>query len=1676
MNTIKAYVYNSISYEYTTKRSVKYNVDDIYYIDIDKYNETHSISTSRGCLRLYNFISSFYLCKLPGMTEDEFKKFVKDTIGHMSNIKINFTYEYNNKTLRDSMFYDFGNRLLYAEIKAKASSYLNKANTLLRKECLKYYEELDYDDLNKFDKLFYDNTETPFRFDMTVLSGNNISYHLATKYNIPHVGGLLFNYYDKQVQAYPTKEEDLKDIPGLRINDKNISQNTLFIDMSESKEEAITFDNFKHDETINGLNTLILLSYDIETYESSTRILTEEEKIIMCIGVGIFDITDDKPKRRYCISLKDFDNKDVPKDRKLEIENKEKSIYKTVSFEYSTNNEDKTKYIIVDNEKELLMTFIRLIKQFQPNFITGFNNYGFDDRRIWERMKYYNISDVMLSVLSYYDLNNSGVDITKYKAQVPIMETFSIKIDSEMYSDNKTWTGLTTAIMTDVYKIMLASNAKLYTQQGRGNLDTMLEVNNIHNPYNSSPLSKSGLTYSQMWYNWDNNVNIYDILLYCCQDAWITGTLLIKSCQLIDKIEMSTLSCTTISDSVYKAVTWRVKHLVENYAWRYNFAVADLIKSKNVMNKETKKSEHISRADNHDLGNKSFDVRQIVGGEVKSISPGKNKYIVALDFSAMYPSQKEGSNIDTSTMVPYDVIANPEDYGLKVDHEPIKINDMYKERNIYYLSDEKDNKYIIEQFTSEFKNNKDEIKKCLNNMLNDYVDSKTSPDYVSKRSKLMDDLRKLQPNTYLQITQQIYNENININDIIENIPDTEKVKLYTVQSPRDKITNLVSEHYSLKEIMLSDLRSLRSKVKKLMSAASDALEKNRQNSKQLAIKVMMNSEYGASNSSYFPYYDPLIGGATTAASRCLINFLSITLAARKLYVNEEFIKKNLEYLDILRKYNVLKYYEEKIYDKKEFVKNNRKYSLRILFDEYYELIYDKLWVIEIEPSRVVYQDTDSNYYTNDYIKGLLIDNETPEIISLKMNLLMTHNKLIGNFLENAIYRKPISVGFEGAFIVARYFNVKKKYYGIVWGEHMKGELPKECYKNGILINDYSKFWAPGKTTFPLPNGDYIKVDRDDIIRSNKDKLKLIKSQNVKCTGVDLARRDQYKFINANHIRIIQNDLHFLKYEGHNKWVDISNVDMINVILNLVKEFKEQYDGVCSVVEDMMNNKKPSFDYKLFYDIGDFAKDVSFKYHKCDFIQLEGTDSKFIIDEEKRDDKIIYSVQLENFGETLYLTKNEEGYYINIRSAEFESRKSDIEPVINSIFELNRIGNKNDVMSEVNKYVIKYDGVQYDKFSKIMMTIGDRIHKTIEDKQIMLNRKLTDSEFEDLFPSAFSRKQYVIMMTEAVKLEREKRLKTDSINSADKAFLIEELQNNYKKSLSEEDYNKLKYHDLIKYDDFINLQIISNLDIVHYVDAFCNSIALYLMDDIENIVPPELYKASASVDDKKKAISYELVIKIFPDRKNRNKCKKPKEATKIRTKGINQILITKLKENNILLTNEEITEINEHLKNNIKLIYIDDDLIKFLSNYEKKFNKMVKENEIDKVIKTKDFKPFIQRIKYLKELYNIEKTKYEHKLYYMEYFNYYIENNKSLTYYDYKAVSDEGIIYFKKYFEIGGFGNKEKFINDYDRYKNKVKDIMIVMKLIDTIIKKLETYKPNKETKKETKRRSKKETK
>ena len=494
--------------------------------------------------------------------------------------------------------------------------------------------------------------------------------------------------------------------------------------------------------------------------------------------------------------------------------------------------------------------------------------------------------------------------------------------------------------------------------------------------------------------------------------------------------------------------------------------------------------------------------------------------------------------------------------------------------------------FIVKSFYCEFKLDTKELK----NIQQQYSLStdRNEKDLLEQRFK--------------ELYPECNDENIGKSDI----PDTVLSKNHYVQSPKRE-DGLPAVVFSLKGDALSDLRATRDSVKKDMKKAAlagDEVSENRYNAKQLALKVVCNSEYGASDNEYFAHYDPIRASTVTRTARRLINFLTTNLETEDLFVDEKFLKQfnsqitNLKEIEAL---DIIKLQPEEMID----LIKQRRHCVRRLFDDSYNLIQNNIFRIHMKPSIVCYQDTDSNYYKNEYIADYYTKCDgdfvcDPETIDQCMHSMLAHNELMAGFVKHSINNRPYSLGFEGAFIVCRYLNRKKKYYGIKWGDdaelRLTARLPNEqAYdpETGFLIEDYSPFWVPKKTVIPQPNGDYIYIDADKLLHQGVNYLDYVHDQDVKCTGVDLARRDQFKFINFFHIVILQKDLRVMKYDGYGSWTTFAKDEpMEHIIDNVVETFHKiilQYQSIAELETDQL----PEYDFNIL----DFAKNSAYRVGK-----------------------------------------------------------------------------------------------------------------------------------------------------------------------------------------------------------------------------------------------------------------------------------------------------------------------------------------------------------------------------------------------------------------------------------------------------------------------------------------------
>lgn len=546
-----------------------------------------------------------------------------------------------------------------------------------------------------------------------------------------------------------------------------------------------------------------------------------------------------------------------------------------------------------------------------------------------------------------------------------------------------------------------------------------------------------------------------------------------------------------------------------------------------------------------------------------------------------------------------------------------------------YYNKSIDYDYIIEEFHYEYKLDVKEISMCIINLIDlkkQYDESDDTFDIEVRMSDVYKKLNVLWPEVDIDefIEEHMYDNAgsiITMQQLESIIPATIVKPIYFVQSPKDPKSDLPSIHYSLKEKFLSDFRALRKKAKQAMEdaeAKNDHASYVRYNAKQLAIKVICNSEYGASGNSYFSHYDPDIAAAVTHCARSLIGFLTSNLQSKTLYVDKKFLDDNDEHVQSLLKCNAMSISkltdDQKVYQPSaDEVYNinasddlyfHRRNVVRRIFNDTYELLPVDVYKLSMQPSKVVYQDTDSNYYENEYIINHFtkdLSTCSPEIIDKMMWTMYHHNMLLSNFASVGIARRPIGLGFEGSFIVCRYLNRKKKYYGKQWSADgtvfPDVKLCDDAYVNGVLKEHYNEYYKPKKSVLPYEDGTYIDLNYDRLLRSNVNYLDYVKSFGVKCTGVDLARRDQFKFINFHHIMILKNDLQIMKYNGNNQWSLIDkDKSMIEIIDDMIDTFIKFFDDCRRIARGESYNEP-----RLKFNLLDFSKTAAYRPDKTNTV-------------------------------------------------------------------------------------------------------------------------------------------------------------------------------------------------------------------------------------------------------------------------------------------------------------------------------------------------------------------------------------------------------------------------------------------------------------------------------------------
>ncbi len=789
----------------------------------------------------------------------------------------------------------------------------------------------------------------------------------------------------------------------------------------------------------------------------------------------------------------------------------------------------------------------------------------------------------------------------------------------------------------------------------------------------------------------------------------------------------------------------------------------------------------------------------------------------------------------------------------------------------------KDYDYIIESMWCEYKLDVDQLRKIV-------IEYK-STDNIERRRELTKQFHQLYPEYPWEDISNIDPKSDKYDDTLHCIPQTIKKKVYFVQSPKGE-NGLPSVHYSLKEKMLSDYRAQRKQVKAAQEKANhegNIIESIRLNAKQLAIKVVCNSEYGASNNENFAHYDPDIAAAVTFAARKLIGFLTTNLECRTLYIDRKFINDNIEQFTWLINCGCLSLSRYDGDDANLF--KNRRHTLARIFDSNYNVVERNVIQCNIKKSVVIYQDTDSNYYTNQYVinyftksgkdveainydepvdiddhinnaKQITFDDNdeqlsseedpnkltcSPVIIDKCMHTMLNHNILLSNFTEAGAQRKPIGLGFEGSFIVCRYLNRKKRYYGIKWSEDGTWipavKLPDERAYNelGELINDYNQYWVPKQSVVPREDGAYIYMDDEKLLHSNVNYLDYVKKYNVKCTGIDLTRRDQFRFINYFHVKILQQDLRLMKYANDGNWIVFpKNLAMSSVIDNVIDLFRSVMNQY-RLIANFKSTDKPEIAFSLI----DFAKTAAYRAGKNNIMTELVNRIKEHIEELKQ--------EYEEFKKR-FMT---EDFECKMLKSRHEYKRIYVELYGDADGEQTGEGVDGQQSGDVDSDA---DGQQS----------SNHRNKLAEFEAIEELYKAEIVKWQNFIPKIGERQSYVIVLDEATqKIRNSCKASVGKVSDRSRMIpeLIDELKNTYvledgevhcvRMQASQDSFGVLAGPSEachtntntfalngLDYDDWINAKAISMLDEEQYLESLCKSISLYIIADV---FPDEMQK-------------------------------------------------------------------------------------------------------------------------------------------------------------------------------------------------------------------------------------------
>lgn len=583
--------------------------------------------------------------------------------------------------------------------------------------------------------------------------------------------------------------------------------------------------------------------------------------------------------------------------------------------------------IVCPSEKEVLIMFGKLLSSLQPDFVTEFNGGDYDWPAIFKKLEQHNILKDFREMVCLYTCTEYDLKIDNISKWIFKGERVKIGAGTTLYPFTYRDFGF---IMFDTRVIFRS----LYPKIEKTKLNSFLEINNLQ--------TKDDLSIPTMFKYYVNGdkEEMRIVAHYCFIDCFSLHSLNKKRTVLQDKREVARLSYTSLFDSFYRADSMRVTNLIVSTCLENNVFSSTLIKKDKKDKKDDEEDEETKKV-------------KFPGAFVLEPKLGAIKSTLSI-----YEYLKKHKHIDDSVErineFYYLVINTLYDYIYTVYSCKIVSQKVCgDELSIKFISE--DDEYTqtinisnIELFVDY---TKEETINLIIKHINDYS-------YYVSTNKLQYPISALDfsglypslimtynisPDALIEDEESmlIYKEKgYEILDIdfmmMDNIT---RIKAWIVRGKRDENNNL-NYYFGLYPTVLKRLSDMRKKVKKIFIPIKDRKEElekeenygqeyqdlmfeyNYYNSKQLGIKVFMNTFYGVLGTVISPLFKlPLAGCVTTNGRRSLL--------LMKNYIETEF-KTNVYYGDsvigktpLVLKINgkiVVKYMDElyRLYEKYEF--------------------------------------------------------------------------------------------------------------------------------------------------------------------------------------------------------------------------------------------------------------------------------------------------------------------------------------------------------------------------------------------------------------------------------------------------------------------------------------------------------------------------------------------------------------------------------------------------------------------------------------------------------------------------------------------------------------------------------------------------------------------------------------